>query len=208
VDSTNSAENCLKTLITLSRSKQWLCGEGLQISSRISWNLKTRGKNVCLGTELGLREAWKHESDRGFDTREACFYWYQQICQSIPNLYINLLWLNFCLSPRYWTQRTELYLHIDCNGEKLTHDVIPHFLKTAAHAKPLKTVSTQPTVIKIAASKEQNLEVFLLVSMLQVQSSQDLCRRQKVPSLGFSETAEAAFKCGPPGLQKFSTVGR
>lgn len=41
-----------------------------------------------------------------------------------------------------------------------------------------------------------------------VKSSQDLCRRQKVPSLGFSETAEAAFKCGPPGLQKFSTAGR
>ncbi|KDR19825.1 proton-coupled amino acid transporter-like protein CG1139 [Zootermopsis nevadensis] len=41
-----------------------------------------------------------------------------------------------------------------------------------------------------------------------VQSSQDLCRRQKVPSLGFSETAEAAFMSGPPGLQKFSTAGR
>lgn len=41
-----------------------------------------------------------------------------------------------------------------------------------------------------------------------VQSSQDLCRRQKVPFLGFSETAEAAFKSGPPGLQKFSAAGR
>ncbi|XP_049784560.1 proton-coupled amino acid transporter-like protein pathetic [Schistocerca cancellata] len=33
-----------------------------------------------------------------------------------------------------------------------------------------------------------------------------LCRRSKVPTLGFSEVAEAAFLTGPPVLQKFSGI--
>jgi len=41
-----------------------------------------------------------------------------------------------------------------------------------------------------------------------VKSSQELCRRQKVASLDFAETAEAAFINGPPALQKFSTAAR
>jgi hypothetical protein len=44
--------------------------------------------------------------------------------------------------------------------------------------------------------------------MLQVKSSQELCKRQKIPSLDFAETAEAAFKNGPLALQKFSTAAR
>ena len=44
--------------------------------------------------------------------------------------------------------------------------------------------------------------------MLQVKSSQELCRRQKIPSLDFAETAEAAFSSGPPAIQKFSTAAR
>jgi len=41
-----------------------------------------------------------------------------------------------------------------------------------------------------------------------VKSSQELCRRQKIPSLDFAETAEAAFSSGPLALQKFSTAAR
>ncbi|GFG35003.1 hypothetical protein Cfor_01107 [Coptotermes formosanus] len=41
-----------------------------------------------------------------------------------------------------------------------------------------------------------------------VKSSQELCRRQKIPSLDFAETAEAAFKDGPVALQKFSKTAR
>jgi hypothetical protein len=44
--------------------------------------------------------------------------------------------------------------------------------------------------------------------MLQVKSSQELCRRQKIPSLDFAETAEAAFLSGPVALQKFSETAR
>lgn len=41
-----------------------------------------------------------------------------------------------------------------------------------------------------------------------VKSSHDLCKREQIPSLGFAETAEVAFKSGPPKLHKFSTAGR
>jgi len=41
-----------------------------------------------------------------------------------------------------------------------------------------------------------------------VKSSQELCRRQKIPSLDFARTAEVAFSTGPPALQKFSTAAR
>ncbi|XP_069692152.1 proton-coupled amino acid transporter-like protein CG1139 isoform X2 [Periplaneta americana] len=41
-----------------------------------------------------------------------------------------------------------------------------------------------------------------------VKSSQDLCRREQIPSLGFAETAEVAFSSGPPQFRKFSTAGR
>lgn len=41
-----------------------------------------------------------------------------------------------------------------------------------------------------------------------VKSSQELCRRQKIPSLDFAETAEVAFQSGPLALQKFSAAAR
>jgi hypothetical protein len=44
--------------------------------------------------------------------------------------------------------------------------------------------------------------------MLQVKSSQELCRRHNIPSLDFADTAEVAFKNGNPALQKFSTAAR
>jgi hypothetical protein len=44
--------------------------------------------------------------------------------------------------------------------------------------------------------------------MLQVKSSQELCRRKNIPSLDFAETAEAAFSIGPLALQKFTTAAR
>ncbi|KAJ9584880.1 hypothetical protein L9F63_020780, partial [Diploptera punctata] len=39
-------------------------------------------------------------------------------------------------------------------------------------------------------------------------ASQTLCRRLKIPSLAFGETAEAAFKCGPPRFRKYSNISR
>jgi hypothetical protein len=90
------------------------------------------------------------------------------------------------------------------------NDVMTKWFMTSFCKKLKNTMS-----LKLIAMQFSNygyfwnfLEVFVLVRMFQVQSSQDLCRRQKVPSLGFSETAEAAFRCGPPGLQRFSTAGR
>ncbi|KAJ9582247.1 hypothetical protein L9F63_003376, partial [Diploptera punctata] len=41
-----------------------------------------------------------------------------------------------------------------------------------------------------------------------VQSSHTLCRREKIPSLGFAETAEVAFRSGPPMFHKYSDFGR
>ncbi|KAJ9584881.1 hypothetical protein L9F63_020781, partial [Diploptera punctata] len=45
------------------------------------------------------------------------------------------------------------------------------------------------------------------VQML-VQSSYTLCKRENIPSLGFAETAEIAFKSGPPMFHKFSSFSR
>ncbi|KAK9500796.1 hypothetical protein O3M35_001991 [Rhynocoris fuscipes] len=41
-----------------------------------------------------------------------------------------------------------------------------------------------------------------------VKCSHILCRRMKVPSLGFADVAEVAFMAGPPGVRKFSTLAR
>ncbi|KAJ8897487.1 hypothetical protein PR048_002834 [Dryococelus australis] len=43
---------------------------------------------------------------------------------------------------------------------------------------------------------------------LQVKSSQDLCRRTKTPSMTFAETAEYAFKSGPPATKRLSNFSR
>ncbi|XP_028160775.1 proton-coupled amino acid transporter-like protein pathetic isoform X2 [Ostrinia nubilalis] len=41
-----------------------------------------------------------------------------------------------------------------------------------------------------------------------VRTSHDLCRRMQKPSLGFAETAEAAFLSGPPAMHKFSRLAK
>ncbi|CAH2985487.1 unnamed protein product [Chilo suppressalis] len=41
-----------------------------------------------------------------------------------------------------------------------------------------------------------------------VRTSHDLCRRIQKPSLGFAETAEAAFLSGPPAVHKFSRLAK
>nr|CAD7393741.1 unnamed protein product [Timema cristinae] len=44
--------------------------------------------------------------------------------------------------------------------------------------------------------------------LLKVKSSHILCRRQKIPSLTYAQTAELAFLSGPPSLQRFSSLSR
>ncbi|XP_014243811.1 proton-coupled amino acid transporter-like protein pathetic isoform X2 [Cimex lectularius] len=41
-----------------------------------------------------------------------------------------------------------------------------------------------------------------------IKCSHKLCRRMKVPSLGFADVAEVAFMAGPPAVRKFSTLSR
>ncbi|XP_054274645.1 proton-coupled amino acid transporter-like protein pathetic isoform X2 [Macrosteles quadrilineatus] len=41
-----------------------------------------------------------------------------------------------------------------------------------------------------------------------VKCAHKLCRRMKVPSLGFADVAEVAFLAGPPSIQKFATLSR
>ncbi|XP_075991469.1 proton-coupled amino acid transporter-like protein pathetic isoform X2 [Anticarsia gemmatalis] len=41
-----------------------------------------------------------------------------------------------------------------------------------------------------------------------VKTAHELCRRIQKPSLGFAETAEAAFLSGPPGVHKFSRLAK
>lgn len=41
-----------------------------------------------------------------------------------------------------------------------------------------------------------------------VRTAHDLCRRLQKPSLGFAETAEAAFLSGPPSMHKFSRLAK
>lgn len=41
-----------------------------------------------------------------------------------------------------------------------------------------------------------------------VKTAHELCRRMQKPSLGFAETAEAAFLSGPPAAQKFSRLAK
>ncbi|XP_014370043.1 proton-coupled amino acid transporter-like protein CG1139 isoform X1 [Papilio machaon] len=41
-----------------------------------------------------------------------------------------------------------------------------------------------------------------------VKTSHELCRRMQKPSLGFAETAEAAFLSGPPAMHKFSRLAK
>lgn len=41
-----------------------------------------------------------------------------------------------------------------------------------------------------------------------VKTAHELCRRIQKPSLGFAETAEAAFLAGPPAVHKFSRLAK
>lgn len=41
-----------------------------------------------------------------------------------------------------------------------------------------------------------------------VKTAHELCRRIQKPSLGFAETAEAAFLSGPPATHKFSRLAK
>lgn len=43
---------------------------------------------------------------------------------------------------------------------------------------------------------------------LQVKTSHQVCRKAKVPSLGFAETAEKVFETGPMSIRKYSNSAR
>lgn len=44
--------------------------------------------------------------------------------------------------------------------------------------------------------------------IFQVKTSHDICKKAKIPSLGFSETAEEVFRHGPPALRGWSRFAR
>lgn len=43
---------------------------------------------------------------------------------------------------------------------------------------------------------------------LQVKTSHDVCKKAKIPSLGFAETAGKVFECGPPLARKWSNFAQ
>lgn len=47
-----------------------------------------------------------------------------------------------------------------------------------------------------------------VLSILQVKTSQEVCRRSKIPSLGYTETAEKVFEIGPHGTRKYAPLIR
>lgn len=47
-----------------------------------------------------------------------------------------------------------------------------------------------------------------LVVYVQVQTSEKVCAKGKIPSLGFADTAEEVFKQGPKCLRKWSGCAR
>lgn len=44
--------------------------------------------------------------------------------------------------------------------------------------------------------------------VFQVRTSHEICKKAKIPSLGFSETAEEVFRHGPPALRPWSKFAR
>lgn len=44
----------------------------------------------------------------------------------------------------------------------------------------------------------------MFVLKIQVSASQEVCKKTKTPSLGYAETAEAVFQCGPTFLRSWS----
>lgn len=73
--------------------------------------------------------------------------------------------------------------------------------------------------LKIDFIKREKTEVnwlnvsFLLllnsvIYLLQVKTSHEVCKKTKVPSLSFAETAEKVFEIGPPALRKYSYFAR
>lgn len=45
-------------------------------------------------------------------------------------------------------------------------------------------------------------------SDFQVKTSHDVCKKAKIPSLGFAETAGKVFECGPPGARKWANFAQ
>lgn len=41
-----------------------------------------------------------------------------------------------------------------------------------------------------------------------VATSQGVCRKAKIPSLGFAETAEKVFEHGPPASRKYASLAK
>lgn len=42
----------------------------------------------------------------------------------------------------------------------------------------------------------------------QVKTSQEVCKKARVPCLGFAETAEKVFETGPMGTRKYASFAR
>lgn len=41
-----------------------------------------------------------------------------------------------------------------------------------------------------------------------VKTSHDVCKKAKIPSLGFAETAGKVFECGPPAARKWANFAQ
>lgn len=52
------------------------------------------------------------------------------------------------------------------------------------------------------------LKITIFHLQLQVRTSHQVCKKAKVPSLGFAETAEKVFETGPMNLRKYSYAAR
>lgn len=50
--------------------------------------------------------------------------------------------------------------------------------------------------------------VISLASLLQVKTSNDVCKKAKIPALGFAETAGKVFECGPPMARRWSNFAQ
>lgn len=48
----------------------------------------------------------------------------------------------------------------------------------------------------------------IIFPMNQVQTSHGVCKRAKIPSLGFAETAEKAFETGPFAVRKYANFAK
>lgn len=46
------------------------------------------------------------------------------------------------------------------------------------------------------------------IKILQVKTSHDVCKKTRIPSLGFAETAGKVFESGPAGARKYANFAK